>query len=184
MKTLMTADDLLMLPDDGWRYELVEGRLVRMPPTNLEHSDICGNLYMALRRFVDQRRLGRVTMPETGFTISPPGQPDTVQAPDLAFIQSERLAHLGGRGARTFPRLAPDLVVEIASPSQHRPEMAEKSRLWLSAGVRLVWVVWPARQEVDVWVPESADPRTLGADGVLRGEDVLPGLEIPVSALW
>src|SRR5947209_7577064 len=120
---LHTAHDLLALANEEWRYELVQGRLVRMPPTNLEHSDLCGILYLALRAHVDLYGLGRVTMPETGFIVSDPAAPDTVLAPDLAFVRAGRLPEAGSGEARAFPRLTPDLVVEVASPSQHRPEM-------------------------------------------------------------
>jgi Uma2 family endonuclease len=180
---LQSADDLLSLSDDSWRYELVQGRLVRMPPTNLEHSDICGALYLALRSYVDQHGLGRVTMPETGFIVSGPDDPDTVLAPDLAFVRTGRLSN-GGESARRFPRLAPDLVVEVASPSQHRPELSSKAQLWLRAGTRLVWVVWPPAQEVDVWEQGGAEVTTLAMGETLDGADVLPGFLLPLEGIW
>lgn len=77
------------------------------------------------------------------------------------------------------------LVVEVASPSQHRPEMAAKARLWLEAGVRLIWVVWPAQRQIDVWAAgDSEAPRTLEADTELSGEDVLPDFRFPLTSLW
>jgi Uma2 family endonuclease len=181
---LYTAEDLQSFADGEWRYELVQGRVVRMPPTNLEHSDICGILYLALRAHVDERRLGRVVMPETGFIVSDPGEPDTVLAPDLAFVREGRLPGQGSDTARVFPRLAPDLVVEVASPSQHRPEMAAKAQLWLSAGARVVWVVWPDVREIDVWLGGESAPSTLAGDDLLDGRDVLPGFALSVARLW
>lgn len=155
-----------------------------MPPTNLERSDICGTVYLALRGYVDERRLGRVIMPETGFIISAPEQPDTVLAPDLAYVRAGRLPVAGSDVARTFPRLAPDLVVEVASPSQHRPEMAAKARLWLSVGVDVVWVVWPDVREVDVWTGGITAPETLSGEAPVDGGEVLPGFTLPVARLW
>jgi Uma2 family endonuclease len=181
---LHTAEDLLALADDSWRYELVQGQLVRMPPTNLEHSDIAGNLFLALRSFVDARGLGRVTMPETGFVISDATEPDTVLAPDLAFIRAGRIPESGAETSRAFPRLAPDLVIEIASPSQHRPEMAAKARLWLSAGTHCAWVIWPVSREVDVWVPGKMERATLTDEDILRGDEILPGFELPIRGIW
>jgi Uma2 family endonuclease len=155
-----------------------------MPPTNLEHSDICGVLYLALRNHVDARHLGRIVMPETGFIISAPGQPDTVLAPDLAFVRAGRLPSPGADVTRGFPRLAPDLVVEIASPSQHRPEMAAKAEIWLSAGVSMGWVVWPEVREVDVWVGGAPSSHTLTGEDTLDGGEVLPGFTLPIARLW
>lgn len=181
---LYTADDLQVLPRDGWRYELVQGRLVRMPPTNLEHSDICGSLYLAIRAHVDVHGLGRVTLPETGFIVSNPGEADTVLAPDLAFVQAGRLPDPGTDVARAYPRLAPDLVIEVASPSQHRPELAAKAKLWHSAATKAVWIVWPASHEVDTWLTGQSAPITLGDGDSLEGDGVLPGFTIPVTQLW
>lgn len=178
---LYTAEDLLSFAGSEWRYELVQGRVVRMPPTNLERSDICGALYLALRAHVDARQLGRVVMPQTGFIVSAPGKPDTVLAPDLAYVRPGRLP--GADVTRTFPRLTPDLV-EVASPSQHRPEMATKAKLWLSAGVNAVWVVWPEVREVDVWISGVPAPETLASDGSLDGGEVLPGFALPIARLW
>ena len=87
----MTADDLLRLPDDAQRYELVEGRLVRMSPTSDEHFYITDNLHPVLRAFVKAHKLGIVTYPDNGFQVSQPGQPDTIFAPDIAFVRAERL---------------------------------------------------------------------------------------------
>jgi Uma2 family endonuclease len=129
--------------------------------------------------------LGLVAGAETGFHISSPGEPDTVLAPDAAFIAAARVPAENSPDWTGFPRLAPDLVVEVASPSQHRPEMAAKARLWLGAGVRLVWIVWPAQQQVDVWQRETPDAaRTMGASDELEGGEVLPGFAYNLARLW
>ena len=186
--SLMTADELLTLPDDEWQYELVAGRLVRMPMSGLEHRDVTFQLLIALHDFNRDRDLGLITLPDTGFRLSPPDEPDTVLAPDIAFVRAERVQQLPAPGTperRKFPPLAPDLAVEVASPDQYRPEMAAKARLYLAAGVRLVWVVWPRWHRVDVWQPGSDQPAaTLGVDDQLDGLDVLPGFTYPVARLF
>lgn len=182
---LFTAEDLAQLPDDGWHYELVQGRLVRMSPSGLRHGDIGLELAAALRTFARERGLGLAVGAETGFHLSLPGEPETVLAPDAAFIARDRVPPEDSRDWIGFPHLAPDLVVEVASPSQHRPEMAAKARLWIEAGVRLVWVVWPARQQVDVWdTADPATPHTLTSTDELSGGTVLPGFRFSLARLW
>jgi Uma2 family endonuclease len=178
---LDTADDLSALRDDAWRYELVQGRLVRMPPTNYEHSHVGMKLLVALHSFAELHGLGEVTMAETGFLLSRPNEPDTVLAPDIAFLSASRVPTPGSPDWKGFPRLAPDLVVEIASPSQGRSEMAVKTRLWLAAGVRQVWVVWPAARQVDVWEPDRDTPTSLTDRDQLDGGSVLPGFTCPLA---
>jgi Uma2 family endonuclease len=180
-----TAEELARLPDDGWVYELVEGRLVRMPPAGFDHGDIEFGLGGALRAFVEAAKLGRVVGGEAGFRLSRPGEPDTVLGADVAFVRAERLPPRGSDERRGFPRLAPDLVVEVASPDQHRAEMAAKARTWLAAGVRLLWVVWPASRQVDLWRPGGEAPTaTLGPGDSLDGLEVVPGFRYPLAQLF
>lgn len=184
-EVLATAEDLVALPDEGWHYELVQGRLVRMPPTGLEHGAIVARLTAALLQFVDEHGLGLVAGAETGFLLSRPGEPDTVLAPDIAFIAADRLPAPGTQAWKTYPRLAPDLVAEIASPSQHRPELAIKAKLWLGAGVRLLWVIWPDMRQVDIWHSgPTTHMRTVEGSDVLEGQPVLPGFTFPLTRLW
>jgi Uma2 family endonuclease len=182
---LFTADDLTKLPDDAWHYELVQGRLVRMSPSGLRHGGIGMTLGAALRAFAGDRGLGLVVGAETGFHLSRPGEPDTVLAPDAAFLAADRVPPEDSRDWVGFPHIAPDLVLEVASPSQHRPELAAKARLWLKAGVRLVWIVWPAQRQVDVWeIGAPGAPQTLSSSDELTGGDVLPGFSFPLATLW
>jgi Uma2 family endonuclease len=177
---LMTADELLQRREDGWCYELVEGRLVRMSPTGWKHGQIVSALFLALARFVEERRLGQVIPAETGFWISPEGEPDTVLAPDLAFVRAGREPDAGLTG---FPRLAPDLVVEVASPSQSRTELGAKALRWLSGGVGLVWVVLPEARVVEVWRGAGME-RTVSAEEDLSGDAILPGFVLPLRQLF
>ncbi len=188
---LVSAEELLTWPEDpqfAWRYELVAGRLVRMPPTGVEHWDVGVPLFRALDSFSVAHHVGRVTWPDTGFRLSLPNQEEIVLSPDIAFVGAERLASLPARGAparKGFFPVAPDLAVEIASPDQHRPEMAAKARLYLAGGTRLVWVVWPGRREVDVWQAGADQPlATLRPGDMLDGGDVVPGFTYPVADLF
>ena len=181
---LLTAEQLIALPEDSYRYELVQGRLVREPPTGWEHGSTTDNLYGALRGFVMAHGLGRVAPSETGFNLTELGQDTTVLAPDLAFVAAGRVPRQGSDDYKKYPHLAPDLVVEVASPDQFRPEMAAKARLWLSAGVRLVWIVWPSARKVDVWLPGSDQPEGVGEGGVLDGRDVVPGFTYAAADLF
>jgi Uma2 family endonuclease len=181
----MTIDQLMDLPDDGWTYELVEGRLVRMPPSGGGASGMGMLLGAPLTTFVRSRGLGWVTGADGEYVLSIPGQPVTSFAPDLAFVRAE---HVPQRASPEWDRpwhVAPDLAVEIASPNQYRPKMAIKAALYLAAGVRLVWIVWPRYQQVDIWRPGSAQPiATLGAGDALDGLDVLPGFGYPLNQLF
>jgi Uma2 family endonuclease len=178
-----TAEDLLTLPDDGWSYELVRGRLVRMAPTSWAHGQATQNLLRALDRYVEAQQLGKVVPPETGFDLTGPNdEDDTVLGPDIAFVRMERIPQ---HGADIFAHLAPDLVVEVASKGQYRPEMHAKARLWLERGARMVWVVWPRRRSVYVWEPgDELILSTKEEDDVLDGGAVVPGFSMPVADIF
>lgn len=180
----MTADELLATPDDEWQYELVDGVLVKMPPPGFQHGVIVAELLATLRNHVRAHHLGVVTGADTGYLLSQVGQKDTVLAPDIAFIQSGRAPDPNAPDIHKYQRLAPDAVAEVVSPDQYRPEMAAKARLYLQAGVRLVWIVWPAAKTVDVWRPGSDTPVTLTAADVLDGYDVVPDFTYPLADLF
>ena len=183
----MGADDLLSMPDDAWQYEIVEGRLVRMPGSGGEASWIAVNLIAALATYVRIHRLGRVTGADGTYDLTRPGDPsDTVLVPDAAFVQASRLPAMGTSAAKKALRLAPDLIAEVVSPSQFHREMNKKAKLYLDCGVRLVWVIWPDTQAVDVWRPASlaAPVATLSVNDALDGFDVVPGFTMPVAELF
>lgn len=175
-----TAADLAALPaDPEYRYELVEGQLVKMSPTGGTHGRRTYDLGAALGVYAVQHGLGVVLGAETGFNLTRPGERrETVLAPDVAFVRAENAPLTE---TDDFPHLAPDLVGEVASPSDSRRRMAAKARRWLDRGARLVWVVWPRRREIDVWLPGVAQPHVLTASDTLDGADVVPGFSIPVA---
>lgn len=184
----MTADDLLRLDDDEWQYELVGGRWCVWPRPDLEHFDITRKLFRVLDRHVEDNKLGIVTLPDTGFRLDLPGSGDTVLSPDIAFVGTQKVLQLPAPGTperKKYLPVAPDLVVEVASPDQYRPEMAEKAKLYLASGVWLVWIVWPAARQVDVWEPGADEPAaTLTEAEALDAGTVMPGFGYPVASLF
>ncbi|MBA3415656.1 MAG: Uma2 family endonuclease [Chloroflexia bacterium] len=172
----LTAADLAALPDDGWRYELIRGELQRMAPDNVDHGLYGDNIQFPLSRFVRQHRLGRV-MGNVGFTLE--SDPDTVLGPDVSFVRADRLP---ARGGCAFPRIPPDLAVEVLSPSNSASEIGRKLAIYLAAGVRLVWVIDSETRTVAVHSP--AGVTLLGEGDTLDGGDVLPGFSIPVADLF
>jgi Uma2 family endonuclease len=184
----LTDEEILALPDDEWQYEVVAGRLVRMPLTGWEHRDLTVRLFRAVDRHVEDHQLGEVSLPDSGFRLNRPGEENLTLAPDVAFVGNDRLRFVpkpGDPERRKFPLVAPDLAVEVASPDQYRPEMAAKALLYLAHDVRLVWIAWGRYRQVDVWHPGIDRPvATLGIGDVLDGEDVLPGFKYPLARLF
>ncbi len=175
---LMTAEELERLPDDDNRYELIEGELVAMAPVKLRHFRVTGNVYGPLHRHVTERNLG-VVGGEGGFVLF--RDPDTVFAPDIAFVRADRWPT--GDAEDHFGELAPDLAVEVRSPSESMRTLLAKARRYLAAGVLLVWLVDPETRTVIVLVP-GMDPVTLTDGDVLDGGDVVPGFRLPVSDVF
>jgi Uma2 family endonuclease len=175
----VTADELLMMPDDGWRYELVKGELRRMPPPGDEHGWVGMNLAGPLHSFVNRNKLGVVYMAETGFKLA--SDPDTVRAPDIAFVRLERVQQTGRlRGYRSG---SPDLAVEVISPSDTPREVEEKVLEWLNGGAQAVWVVNPKLRSVTVY-RSLTDVVTLTETDILDGGDVVPGFNISVAEIF
>jgi Uma2 family endonuclease len=168
-----TADELLDLPADGWRYELVKGELRKMSPAGSRHGLIAARLIASLLRHVEQEKLGAVYSSETGFLIA--RDPDSVLAPDASFLRSERALDTDSY----FPG-PPDLAVEVISPNDRYSEVQQKTEEWLRAGVRAVIVVDPRRRIVTVHRPSGE----IRVDEILDVEDVVPGWRLPLSKLF
>lgn len=182
----MSVEELLALPDTGGMYELVEGRLVRMPPpSGVGASGMSVKLSTALQLFVEAHGLGHISGADGEYVLSKPGEPVTALAPDVAFVRAERMPQFGTPAWEAAWHVAPDLAVEIASPNQYRPEMTAKAVRYLDAGTRLVWIAWPRYRQVDVWRAGSNQPAvTLNVGDRLEGEDVLPGFTYAVADLF
>ena len=155
----MTVAEYERLPEDGWQYELVEGVLVRMPLSGGQASNIATRLSARLGVFVEANALGQLTGADGGYTFSALGQADTELGPDVALVRSDKVPERGTPAYTRAWAVAHDLAVEVASPSQRRPETAAKVRRYLAAGATLVWVVWPRWEQVDVWHPRRRLPR-------------------------
>jgi Uma2 family endonuclease len=178
-KKLMTTDELLRLPEDGMRYELVAGKLRAMAPSGGLPNWIAMRVALSLGSYVDDRQLGLVLGVDGGYKLAE--NPDTVRAPDVSFVRRERA--LGTAEDPHFWTVVPDLVVEVISPSDLYTEVEEKVAEWLAFGVAMVVVVNPRRRTVAVHRP-GQPMRLLTENDVLDGEDVVPGWRLPVRDVF
>ena len=176
---LLTAGDLLRRYSEGVRGELIRGVLCETMAAGELHGKIVTNLVIELGSFVKPRRLGTLLASDSGVWLE--RDPDTVREPDIAFTSAERLPLDAWNTG--YSEVVPDLVVEIASPSDSRRGVHDKAHMWLGHGVRLVWVVHPETRTVDVYRPD-APATTLAEDGSLDGLDVLAGFTCDVSAIF
>jgi len=176
-QALLTAEELLRLNLPNKRTELVRGMLIIREPAGYQHGDVAMRLGAAIHAHAEAHDLGRVFAAETGFTLA--RKPDTVRAPDVAFISNERLPDPPPRG---FAEMAPDLAVEVLSPDDRAGEVLDKVADWLKAGTRLVWVVDPLRANARVYRAAGSES-LLGESDVLHGEDVLPGFTCAIGTL-
>lgn len=177
--TLWTAEQLFdSQPSDG-RCELIEGELRMMSPSGWEHGEIIGILHAILGHHVVKHRLGKIFGAETGFIIR--RDPDTVRAPDIAFIAKENL--LVARPASAFWPGAPDLAVEVLSPNDKTGEVDEKIGDWLKAGAKLVWIVDPQLKTVTVY-RSATDVVVKTEKDTLDGGNVVSGFRTPVADIF
>jgi Uma2 family endonuclease len=173
----MTAEELLRLPDDGQRRELIDGELRCMAPAGGPHGQEGGRVFVRLGHHVEANGLGEVFLAETGFLLR--RDPDRVRAPDFAFIRAERLP-ADGLPAGYVP-IAPDLVVEVVSPGDAATEVREKVDDWLGFGCRAVWVVYPGRR-LDAYLADGTI-RPHGPEDEVEGGDALPGFRMRLRDL-
>jgi Uma2 family endonuclease len=171
----MTADELARLPDDGRSYELVRGELRTMCPSAALPGVVAGDLYLELGAYVKHNHFGVCGTADSGFRLR--AEPDTVRAPDLWFVRAERVP--AGGIPRTFWPGAPDLAVEVLSPTDRFVDVLEKAKDYLEAGTRLVWIIDPEGRSAAVFRPDGL-PTLMGEDGVLDGADVVPGFTLPL----
>jgi Uma2 family endonuclease len=165
----MTADELFLISSSDTRDELIRGVLVRMPPAGALHGHISVRVGRLLDEHVEGKDIGIVCGTDTGYILA--RSPDTVRAPDASFVARERIP-AGGPPVKYWPS-APDLAVEVVSPSDRIDEVEEKIADYFAAGTRLVWVVHPRTQTVHTY-RSLTDVRVLGPDDELDGQPVLP----------
>lgn len=174
----MTAEELFALPEGDVQYELVRGQLREVPMAGWQHGSVEANIIGILINDSVARGTGRTVSGDTAFVLA--RDPDTVRIPDVAFVRHERLPPplVSGRAA-----LAPDLAVEIRSPNDRPGEVQRKVADYFAAGVRLVWLVDPEAQTVEVWTPGGLDGRCTAAE-TIDGGAVIPGFRCPVARFF
>ena len=162
-----TEGDLLRMPADGRKYELVDGE-IRVSPAGARHGLVCVRLVLRLGGFVEERRLGHVFDSSTGFRL--PG--GNVRSPDVSFVKLGRFPE--ERISEDFSDVVPDLAVEVLSPEDRSRDILDKVGDYLQAGVRLIWVVDPKRQTAVAYESLTA-VSAIALDEALDGKDVVPG---------
>ena len=176
---LLTAEDLMAIPDDGWQYELDHGRLVRIAYASWISGVVCSRVGHQISSFLSGNPLGICCGADTGFLLR--RDPDVVRAPDAGLVRAERVT-LTDLPQRFFPG-APDLAVEVFSPTDRMSETLRKVADYLDAGTRLVWFLDPQRRTAIVYRADGSIT-VLGAHDEIDGEDVLPGFRLRLAALW
>lgn len=174
----MTLDEFLGLPDDGVRRELVRGEVRELAPATLRRMVIRHRIELLLGNFVHEHDLG-IVGGRASFVLA--ATPPTVLAPDIVFIQHDRVPGEEDQGA--FGLLAPDLAVEVISPSNHPEQMTGRVLLYLNAGVRMVWVVEPRTRAITVYTPDR-DAHVYMEGETIDSGDVLPGFTLSVSDVF
>lgn len=179
----MTADELLLMPkfvdSNDYFYELIAGELRTMSPTGGTHGILCARLAVLLYQYVEANDLGVVFGAECGFKVET--NPDTVIAPDVAFVRYEKMATV--ENMDKFLPFAPDLAIEVLSPSNTFSEIDEKIELFLAAGTQAIWIVNPRRRTVTIYQQQNA-PRILTEGDALFDEDILPGFRYELTRLF
>ena len=175
---LLTAEDVERIDIPGKVVELVRGRLLVHEPPGTRHGVIAARLTYFLADFVYKNDLGVVAAQDTGFRIT--RDPDSVRAPDVAFLSHERAQRIRSRG---YADVAPDLLAEVLSPDDAPAYVLAKLSDWLAAGAKLVWLVDPERVAVHVYRSDGS-LAILGANDSVDGEDVLPGFSCPVAKVF
>jgi Uma2 family endonuclease len=180
-KARVTAEDLWRLGEGDIRRELVNGEVVEMAPVGGVHGRITLRVSRKLAEHAERHGGGEVLVGEVGFVLCLPADPERVRAPDVAFVSSHRLPE-GQVPEKFFPG-APDLAVEVLSPSDNPLQVQQKIRDYLEAGARLVWIIAPQAKTVTAYRADGS-ARLLREHEHLAGEDVLPGLAISLAELF
>jgi Uma2 family endonuclease len=173
---LMTADELLAMPDDGaHRYELVRGELITMSPAGADHGDIAMEIGTSLHQYAKTHGLGKVYSSDTGFVIA--RNPDTVRQPDVSFVVAPRVVK-----TEKFVPATPDLAVEVISPTDSYAEVEEKVDEYISAGTQMVIVINPRTRTATITTATGVTRLTI--EDTLTGGDVVPGWSLPMRELF
>lgn len=178
-KKVWTDAEFMALPDDGHRYEIMDGELIDMGNSGALHGYVCSLLVMSLMSYVLPKKLGVILDSSTAFKMKNGNK----RAPDVSFFAKERL-----QGITELPTGfldgAPDLVVEVLSPGNTVEEIDRKLVEYFENGARLVWVISPNQHYVLVYRSAQEPDRLLKSIDFLDGEDVIPGFTLPVTSLF
>ncbi|MGO9113974.1 MAG: Uma2 family endonuclease [Thermoguttaceae bacterium] len=177
--TPVTAEQFLHMPGDRYRYELIAGELHQMSPGGWRHGKVGGRLYRLIAAYLDRSPCGEAFLAETGFLLA--RDPDTVRAPDIAFIHHDHIP--ADLPEDAFLPGAPDLAVEVVSPGDTYREVNEKANAWLTGGAQLVWVVDPIARTVSIYRP-GKPIHTLTEAEEISGEDALPGFHCRIADIF
>jgi Uma2 family endonuclease len=176
VKSPATEDDLLQMPDDGYKYELVDGEIIASP-SGFYSSAVATRVSHLLQMYTDKNPVGLVAGADAGIRL-PDGN---VRSPDVSVVRTEKLPE--GKPPRTFGAFAPDLAVEVLSPSDSHRLVADKIGEYLQCGVTLVWLVDPDAQSVTVF-RSLTDVQQLKRDDTITADPVLPGFSCPVAGFF
>ena len=175
---LFTVEDVERAPPEG-EWELIDGELVPVPPSGLESSSLGHRIGRIVGNFVDAHDLGLMAGADGGYVLFPDRA--TIRVPDVAFIRQDRLPPPGERSR--FPRLAPDLAVEVLSPSDSTSEVIAKIEMYQETGIPLIWVVDPEKTTITV-IATGRPTVVLKPGDILEGGNVLPGFTVPVMEIF
>jgi Uma2 family endonuclease len=177
-RIVLTYEDYCALPDDGRRYEIIEGELYVTPSPSRAHQEFAGNLFIALKPFVAARRLGVVFIAPFDVIL----EETSVVVPDLIFVAKDHVGIVTDRGVRG----APDLIVEILSPGTARRDRVEKAKLYARHGVTHYWLADPEARGLELYELSERQYRRAAslADNDSFSPSLFPGLTIPLSSLW
>ena len=175
-----TDEELMALPDDeGQRYELWDGELIAMSPASPRHEEISARLFVAMYQFAAQHRVGVVYSGNLGFRLDPL----TMYAPDVSFVSKARWRVIRYDPDK-FLNAAPDLAVEVLSPSDTIRQTESKIADYFAHGTHLAWLVNPRRLQVRVYRRPNEHRPLEGSQTLLDGEDVLPGFTYSLGQLF
>jgi len=175
----ITVEEFYEMTFEGFRGELVKGRLKKTMPTSILHGIIAGRIAGLLWTYILQTKLGEVLTAETGFRLFV--NEKTVRVPDVSFLSNEKLALI--KNPNKFYDGTPDLAVEVISPSESYDDVQEKLEDYLSAGVKMVWIIRPKNKTITTY-RTLFDFKVLREDDELNGEDVLPDFKCSLPTIF
>jgi Uma2 family endonuclease len=173
----LRVEDMALVPEDGYRYELWEGKLVRRMASKPRHGRVAGRVVRHLDAYLLQQSLGEIFIAEAGFRAGPG---ESLYCPDASYISNERIAQME---LDEFAPFAPDIAIEVRSPDNTMRQLERKARHYLAHGGQCVWILRPQDRTVRVYRPD-APMQTLHADELLTAEEVLPGFAARVGDLF